>query len=159
MGTDQYKRIQRIWDIYSCRKWASCLLHDKEITLQWGERTQKPIAAAVSSRNYLAILRTGEITFNKKRVKWPSKTGAGDCWGRAENPPDTDHLSNINCSAPLVAAALHGTAVLAQYVLHVSKQPARQPEGSVQSTTRHRVTAVLSTCLFCSSILASFIFF
>lgn len=51
-----------------------------------------------------------------------SQTGAGDCWVQSWESPDTAHFSNINCSTPLAAIKPHVTAVLPQYVLHVSEQ-------------------------------------
>ena len=84
------------------------------------------------------------------------KTGAGgDRWGRAETP-DTGQFSNINCSAHLMATRLHGTGVLPQCVLPVFDPATRQPEGSIQLSTRHRLTAAPSTCLCRRSISALF---
>lgn len=69
--------------------------------------------AVVRSRESLAITSSGKITFSKE---WTVKN-RGWCWVRSK-----EYQLLINRSTPLMAIKHHVTAVLPQYVLHVSEQ-------------------------------------
>lgn len=69
--------------------------------------------AVVRSRESLAITSSGKITFSKE---WTVKN-RGWCWARSK-----EYQLLINRSTPLMAIKHHVTAVLPQYVLHVSEQ-------------------------------------
>lgn len=77
--------------------------------------------AVVSRKKGLVITHSSKITFSKSEL---SKTGAGDCWGRAENP--LIQITSATVKLPM-AIKLHVTAVLPQYVLHVCEQSQGNP--------------------------------
>lgn len=97
----------------------------------------------MSSSKGLATTRSVKITFNRE---WTDRHKQGLVIAEAERRiPWCSSLRKVYCSTHRTDWYCSPARVCTACVWTVT----RQPEESVQLTARHRVTAVLSTCLFC----------